>query len=165
MESEFYRPSKFIVPQNSNTTAPISCSVVLNERMTSSDWHQDVRHIVLRPLGDKVTIQYTSGDIAMVYPTNIFDIDKFASSMGYDPNMTFHLTSTTSSVPPLFPTPCTIRHALKYYLNILGVPTRRTVELLSFFCTNQEEKEKLIEIGRAPDGADLYHVNQHLMNL
>jgi len=134
--------------------------------MTSTEWHQDVRHIILRPTSNERKLDYSPGDIAVMYPINLFDIDKFCALMHYDPNMLFKLMPAAATItargqlpppPPLFPTPCTIRHALKYYLNILGVPTRRSVELLSFFCTNAEERDKLVEIGRRPDGADLYH--------
>jgi sulfite reductase alpha subunit-like flavoprotein len=166
-DCSFHSTSTSIVPQSTTNNRPVLCRVVQNERMTAKDWHQDVRHIILCPTDDATTIEYAPGDIAVIYPTNIFDVDKFARFMGYDPDMIFILsspssqtTTSTSTLPlplPLFPTPCTVRKALKYYINILGVPTRRAVELLSFFCTDPEEKEKLIEIGRRPDGADLYH--------
>ena len=168
LPSQFYRPGKSIVPQAESTgstapttacSPPIFCAVVQNDRMTSLEWHQNVRHIVLRPLSNNITLKYSAGDIAVVYPTNVFNVEQFAATMGYDPDAMFCLASTTAtaSTLPLFPTPCTIRYALQYYLNILGVPTRRAVELLSFYCTNSEERDKFIEIGRSTEGADLYH--------
>ena len=162
-DCSFYQTNQSIIPQLTANNRPTTCKMIQNKRMTSQDWHQDVRHIILCPTESNLIIDYKPGDIAVIYPTNVFNIDAFAQLMGYDPNSMFTFTSSHSfqsssqSKLPLFPTPCTVRNALKYYINILGVPTRRSIELLSFFCTNKEEQNKLIEIGRLADGADLYH--------
>ena len=46
-----------------------------NERMTSVKWHQDVRHIEV--LLQSKNIVYQAGDIAVIYPENIFDVEVF----------------------------------------------------------------------------------------
>ena len=54
---------------------PLSGEVVKNERMTSVNWHQDVRHIEV--LLQSKNIVYEAGDIAVIYPENVFDVEQF----------------------------------------------------------------------------------------
>ena len=43
--------------------------------MTDISWHQDVRHIELALSGEKIS--YEAGDIAVIYPENLFNVDDF----------------------------------------------------------------------------------------
>eukprot|EP00946_MAST-07B_sp_MAST-7B-sp1_P001210 g1210.t1 len=161
-KTKFYKP-----PRGSRPTPdgmPHLCTTMRNTRMTSEDWHQDVRHIVLSPApGEENShqLEYDAGDIAVVYPRNVFDVDSFAQLMGFNPDSVFSLKSCggggSSNILTLFPTPCTVRQALTCYLDVLGTPRRYAVEMLSHFATDPVEKDKLMEIGARRDGVDLYH--------
>ena len=168
-ESKFYQPPKRSC--RGGGKLPHQCHVLSNNRITASDWHQDVRHIVLSVSDPSKngTLEYVAGDIAVIYPENVFDVDDFARQMGYNPDRIFRLehvgncdeqllsTGKNDDSLRLFPTPCTVRKALQCYLDVLGTPKRYAVELLSHFATDPVEKEKLLEIGASTEGVDLYH--------
>lgn len=61
-----------------------------------------------------------------------------------------------TSLPPLLPQPCTIRHLVTHYLDISCVPRRSFFELLSYFSTNELEREKLQEFSSAQGQEELY---------
>ena len=50
---------------------------------------------------------------------------------------------------------CSLRHLLTHVLDITAVPQRSFFEMLSHFATEEEEREKLLELSSA-EGADLY---------
>jgi sulfite reductase alpha subunit-like flavoprotein len=169
--TQFYKPPMGSRPTPGGT--PHACRVECNTRMTSEDWHQDVRHIVLGlapndsqkegdGTADHQTLEYAAGDIAVIYPKNVFDVDSFARLMGFDPDTVFSLHPLGDEMHSeqhvaLFPTPCTVRQAFCCYMDVLGTPRRHAVEMLSHFATDAVEKDKLMEIGAAKDGVDLYH--------
>ena len=141
---------------------PLSGEVVKNERMTSVNWHQDVRHIEV--LLQSKNIVYEAGDIAVIYPENVFDVEQFLKQ--YIPGTTEEadtldgdtIVFASSKRDPnkwLFP-PSTLRNVFLKYLDILGVPKRYAIEQLSHFATDPEQKEKLLEISSSA-GVDLYH--------
>ena len=66
------RENKYVIE---TTAATIEWGVVKNERMTSVNWNQDVRHIEI--LLQNKNIIYEAGDIAVIYPENVFDVDQF----------------------------------------------------------------------------------------
>ncbi len=184
--TQFFKPPNGARPTPGRR--PHSCRVVRNARMTSADWHQDVRHVILTlavsknrkknseadegedaveehtsdATSKKQSLEYAAGDIAVVYPRNVFDVDSFAKLMGFDPDSVFSLQPLGDEIHSkqfmsLFPTPCSVRQAFCCYLDVLGTPRRHAVELLSHFATDTIERDKLIEIGAAKDGVDLYH--------
>lgn len=59
-------------------------------------------------------------------------------------------------LPALLPQPCTIRHLVTHYLDISCVPRRSFFELLSYFSTNELEREKLQEFSSAQGQEELY---------
>lgn len=61
-----------------------------------------------------------------------------------------------TSIPALLPQPCTIRHLVTHYLDISCVPRRSFFELLSYFSTNELEREKLQEFSSAQGQEELY---------
>lgn len=61
-----------------------------------------------------------------------------------------------TSLPALLPQPCTIRHLVTHYLDISCVPRRSFFELLSYFSTNELEREKLQEFSSAQGQEELY---------
>lgn len=61
-----------------------------------------------------------------------------------------------ASLPALLPQPCTIRHLVTHYLDISCVPRRSFFELLSYFSTNELEREKLQEFSSAQGQEELY---------
>lgn len=61
-----------------------------------------------------------------------------------------------TSLPALLPQPCTIRYLVTHYLDISCVPRRSFFELLSYFSTNELEREKLQEFSSAQGQEELY---------
>lgn len=61
-----------------------------------------------------------------------------------------------TSLPPLLPQPCTIQYLVTHYLDISCVPRRSFFELLSYFSTNELEREKLQEFSSAQGQEELY---------
>lgn len=67
-----------------------------------------------------------------------------------------HLIGNAAGSVLDLPTECTIRDLLTRYLDILGTPRRLFFERVSLFASNEEERDKLLELA-SPGGADLLH--------
>jgi|EP00945_MAST-04E_sp_MAST-4E-sp1_P006819 sulfite reductase alpha subunit-like flavoprotein len=155
---EFYDP-----PLRSYDIAfgPIPCVLKTNKRLTAESWTQDVRHVelgLLRP------VPYEAGDIAVVYPQNVFDVDAFLQGYraekdgqgeSYSGDDVVNLTSKGTGRQGL-PAGCTVRDLFLKHLDVLGVPKRYALEQLSHFASDPEQQEKLLEISSS-SGVDLYH--------
>ena len=160
-------PHGAYIPNNcKKNTYPVIANVRKNDRMTDISWHQDVRHIELALSGEKIS--YEAGDIAVIYPENLFNVDDFLKEyfnsdnnknqddvQNLNGNTIVYANLKTNRNIMLFP-PCTLRDVFLKYLDLLGVPKRYAIEQLSHFASDQEQQEKLLEIS-ASDGVDLYH--------
>ena len=160
-------PHGAYIPNNcKKITYPVIANVRKNDRMTDTSWHQDVRHIELTLSGEKIS--YEAGDIAVIYPENLFNVDDFLKEyfnsdnnknqddvQNLNGNTIVYANLKTNRNIMLFP-PCTLRDVFLKYLDLLGVPKRYAIEQLSHFASDQEQQEKLLEIS-ASDGVDLYH--------
>jgi len=128
--------------------------VIRNDRITSQDWEQDVRHLEINAVDCP---PYVAGDIAVVYPENIIDEHKlitFARRLGIDD---LDLKFTCLQFEKMFLQPCMDgRTLLIRYLDILGTPRRSFFEAMHFFATDEDEKAKLLEMASS-EGNDLFH--------
>jgi len=135
---------------------PYYAKLKSNTRITSEDWEQEVRHLVL-DLGDS-KITYEPGDVVYVLPSNIpKDALEFISYMGYDPNTVIkRFEPMEEDVPPSdLPTPSTVLELITSYFDIMGTPRRHFFELLRFFATASHEIEKLEEFSSTEGQEDL----------
>ncbi|XP_053940286.1 NADPH-dependent diflavin oxidoreductase 1 isoform X2 [Cuculus canorus] len=136
---------------------PFSARVVSNQRVTAESHFQDVRLIEFDVTGSGIT--FSAGDVVMIQAQNCpEDVQQFCQLLRLDPDRQFVLKPTESgtSLPALLPQPCTIRHLVTHYLDISCVPRRSFFELLSYFATNELEREKLQEFSSAGGQEELY---------
>ncbi|KAM9595107.1 NADPH-dependent diflavin oxidoreductase 1 isoform 4-T11 [Morphnus guianensis] len=104
-------------------------------------------------------VRFSAGDVVMIQPQNCpEDVQQFCQLLRLDPDRCFVLkpTDPDASLPALLPQPCTIRHLVTHYLDISCVPRRSFFELLSYFSTNELEREKLQEFSSAQGQEELY---------
>ncbi|XP_010562921.1 NADPH-dependent diflavin oxidoreductase 1 isoform X4 [Haliaeetus albicilla] len=136
---------------------PFAARVVSNQRVTAESHFQDVRLIEFDVTGSG--IMFSAGDVVMIQPQNCpEDVQQFCQLLRLDPDRRFVLkpTEPDASLPALLPQPCTIRHLVTHYLDISCVPRRSFFELLSYFSTNELEREKLQEFSSAQGQEELY---------
>ncbi|KAM6316409.1 NADPH-dependent diflavin oxidoreductase 1 isoform 5-T5 [Podargus strigoides] len=136
---------------------PFAARMVANRRVTAESHFQDVRLIEFDVTGSGIT--FSAGDVVMIQPQNCpEDVQQFCQLLRLDPDRRFVLKpmEPDTSLSALLPQPCTIRHLVTHYLDISCVPRRSFFELLSFFSTNELEREKLQEFSSAQGQEELY---------
>ncbi|NXG08222.1 NDOR1 oxidoreductase, partial [Sakesphorus luctuosus] len=136
---------------------PFAARVVSNRRITAPSHFQDVRLMEFDITGSGIT--FSAGAVVMIQPQNCpEDVQQFCKLLRLDPDRRFVLKPTEpgTSLPPLLPQPCTIRHLVTHYLDISCVPRRSFFELMSYFSTNELEREKLQEFSSAQGQEELY---------
>ncbi|KGL97475.1 NADPH-dependent diflavin oxidoreductase 1 [Charadrius vociferus] len=136
---------------------PFAARMVSNQRVTAESHFQDVRLIEFDVTGSG--IMFSAGDVVMIQPQNCpEDVQQFCQLLRLDPDRCFMLKPTEpgTSLPALLPQPCTIRYLVTHYLDISCVPRRSFFELLSYFSTNELEREKLQEFSSAQGQEELY---------
>ncbi|KFR03211.1 NADPH-dependent diflavin oxidoreductase 1 [Opisthocomus hoazin] len=136
---------------------PFAARMVSNQRVTAESHFQDVRLIEFDVTGSGIT--FSAGDVVMIQPQNCpEDVQQFCQLLRLDPDRRFLLKPAEpgTSLPALLPQPCTIRHLVTHYLDISCVPRRSFFELLSYFSTNELEREKLQEFSSAQGQEELY---------
>ncbi|XP_075375543.1 NADPH-dependent diflavin oxidoreductase 1 isoform X3 [Mycteria americana] len=136
---------------------PFAAQLLSNQRVTAESHFQDVRLIEFDVTGSGIT--FSAGDVVMIQPQNCpEDVEQFCQLLRLDPDRRFVLKPTEpgTSLPALLPQPCSIRHLVTHYLDISCVPRRSFFELLSYFSTNELEREKLQEFSSAQGQEELY---------
>ncbi|KAM6337556.1 NADPH-dependent diflavin oxidoreductase 1 isoform 2-T2 [Alca torda] len=136
---------------------PFPARMVSNQRVTAESHFQDVRLIEFDVAASGIT--FNAGDVVMIQPQNCpEDVQQFCQLLRLDPDKCFVLkpTEPDTSLPALLPQPCTIRYLVTHYLDISCVPRRSFFELLSYFSTNELEREKLQEFSSAQGQEELY---------
>lgn len=131
-------------------------TVARNERMTSADWWQDVRHLsfALDPL-DPMT-NYEPGDIlAVYYENNRQDVDALLSMLSLPADQPIRIQALHDRQNRLASAVTTPRILFTSLLDICARPKRSFFRMLSNLAQNPEEKAKLIELA-SPEGTDLY---------
>ncbi|XP_063065983.1 NADPH-dependent diflavin oxidoreductase 1 [Engraulis encrasicolus] len=140
-----------------SSARPFLARVLSNQRVTSSNHFQDVRHIEFDISGSN--IEFSAGDVVMMRPCNAAeDVEQFCQIMRLDPESQFTLQSTddTTALPSRLPQPCSVRYLVESFLDIAAVPRRSFFELLATFATNELEREKLTEFSSAQGQDELY---------
>lgn len=163
------------------TTSPILARVLSNSRITSPTWNQNVFHLALSledrkesdaPAGSLNTPSHVAGDVLIVYPENPPDVVDLAVSIfctrvvnpsriiTADTVISYrrstHATAGSIRRNRLMEATCTLRELFSRLLDITAVPQRSFFEALSLFASNEEEREKLVELSSS-EGADLYY--------
>jgi sulfite reductase alpha subunit-like flavoprotein len=162
--------------QKGNKQAPLMGTVVANERITSSDWEQDTRHIriTLKSMATSdpsesvavASLPYEAGDIATVLPFNSDElVDRFLAvlprriqaladqpiDLEIDKNL---MNNSFCHWPKRF----TLRGWLKYCADIHALPEREDLRALSAFCSmehalGRDQREKLQSLSEVSDAA------------
>ncbi|KAL0486809.1 ndor1 [Acrasis kona] len=135
----------------------VTCAKVLeNDRITSSDHFQSVRHLVI-----ETNLKYGPGDVCAIMPKNLtIHIEALCKRFNLDPNQTFRIQKTDPDAPD-FPDQVFTWHTLfEQYLDICGTPRRYFFQLLSQLAHDEEEKDRLEWFGCSDGIDDLYRYNQ-----
>ncbi|TEB33682.1 riboflavin synthase domain-like protein [Coprinellus micaceus] len=141
-------PSRVVLEE---TTARVKA----NERITASDWYQDVRHFEFEFQGD---IKYDPGDVAIIHPvaTND-DVDSFLEIVRWsdraDVPCVIRRHVEDQSLPDFLPQVSTLREIFTRYLDFNSVPRRNFFQYLRYFSEEELETEKLDDF-LSPQGAD-----------
>jgi sulfite reductase alpha subunit-like flavoprotein len=123
-----------------------------NARITTPNYFQDVRHIVLRT---DEPLEYGPGAVAVIYPKNYpEDVNHFIELMGWKDiaDRPLHLVASSDYRPrqgsasplralDLSKTPLTIRWLLENVLDIMSIPRRSFFASLVYFAGTRTEDE------------------------
>jgi sulfite reductase alpha subunit-like flavoprotein len=131
--------------------------VASNLRLTTPDWAQDVRSIrIAMPASYPA---YNAGDVAVVYPRNSGlgneALERLAGRVGLALDDCIAISprglSTADAdlvLPPsdarVFPRMCSLRDVFDSYLDLRGIPRRGFFEQLSFFASDEEQRDKYV---------------------
>lgn len=158
------------------TTSVIDTMVIENTRLTAETWEQDVRliklalpsRIIHSDVANNTTSSSTSttkewyypGDIAAIHYQNAEQEVAKALSLVHEYKPSQQLKITRKATLPtrqsrLTQAYCTLIELFTKHLDINALPPRSFFYNLSFYSTNDEEREKLIELSSA-EGTDLY---------
>uniref|UniRef100_H2Z1M5 NADPH-dependent diflavin oxidoreductase 1 n=1 Tax=Ciona savignyi TaxID=51511 RepID=H2Z1M5_CIOSA len=136
---------------------PYLAALTGNQRVTATEHFQDTRLISLDISAVVDKMRYEPGDVVMVQPRNLpHNVNALLELLPYKPDMliTFHsLDDDDDSTTSLPKQATTLREIATNYLDFMSVPRRCFFQLLSHFSTDENEKEKLVELGQ-PEGTD-----------
>jgi len=92
-------------------------------------------------------IKYETGDHVGIWPENDpEEVSRVVERLGLDHSRldaVFDLKSTKPGAKTPFPTPCTIRTALTFYLDLREQIKQHQLQILAKYATNQDEKDHL----------------------
>jgi len=129
---------------------PVLATVRANRRLTHADWPQDVRHIEF-----DAALQFSAGDVLYLTPSNV--------PAGGEVLQRFVRTklADAADVPVVFspahafiPDGVTPREACEEWLDVMGTPRAGFFECASFFCTDAEERERMLELAEGVGYSD-----------
>ncbi|CAG2162563.1 unnamed protein product [Oppiella nova] len=140
---------------------PYLAKVLSNERITSEDHFQDVRHIKLEVNDTKLS--YGLGDVCCIKPQNSdLNINRFLSLLNLNKDMYFTLEKnehnwlSESSYYNNLPKPCSVLTLVTEYMDIQSIPKPSFFDLFYRFSDNDLEKEKLKQFAQNSTSDDLY---------
>eukprot|EP01135_Chromosphaera_perkinsii_P003525 Nk52_evm25s246 gene=Nk52_evmTU25s246 len=145
---------------------PLCGQMTVNKRLTSENHFQDVRHIEIclqdsekDITGDSCSttqLSYNPGDIFCTRPLNSEEtiewfLERFQLSK--DIQISLDPTDKEDILPPksVLMFPCTWHDVAEKYLDLSRVPRKYFFELLAYFTTSEDEKEKLLDLV-SPEG-------------
>jgi sulfite reductase alpha subunit-like flavoprotein len=177
-------PQSFPKPQGGLQLTDITqATITENVRLSRREWSQGLFHLTLT-LPPSQQPLYRAGDVLVVYPPNPTEIVDLALSFFSGTLQTIQVasasgalgatekivlepfteleirkvaTQTSFSRKNRLPSglTCSLRDLFTLHLDITAVPQRSYFEQLSFYATNPEEAEKLLELSSG-EGVDLY---------
>ncbi|KAL7750954.1 NAPDH-dependent diflavin reductase [Sorochytrium milnesiophthora] len=174
----FRQPNEAAGPHESSVSQQLSgfvmSTVVQNDRLTSADHFQDVRHITLQlPSGTQLSLSvfsccwmsthaarnsYAPGDVACVLPQNDPKlVDELLAYMQWqdiaDDAVVLEPSEAEGhgAMPRLAKTQTTLRQILTHLVSPFSTPRRYFFELMSFFADTttslgEQQREKLLEL-------------------
>ncbi|PVF92410.1 riboflavin synthase domain-like protein [Serendipita vermifera] len=148
---------KEILPVEPATTYH-HATLLSNDRITSPDWYQDVRHLVFQ-FDEK--LEWAPGDVAILHPSTQPEdvqalLDRFDWTSIADSPLTIESISYDQPLPSyLTQHPTTLRTLFTSVLDISCVPRKSFFEFLVHFTSDPLEKEKFEEFtSLTADGQD-----------
>lgn len=119
-------------------------------RLTPESHWQDVRLVSFNlPAAEEGLLQCNPGDCLTLYPKNFpQDVQKLIDLMGWAPVADLPLDlSLCGALPKLLfaSSPTTIRTILLNNVDITAIPRRSFLKNMSYYCTDEYHKEKLLE--------------------
>uniref|UniRef100_A0A8R1ICT1 NADPH-dependent diflavin oxidoreductase 1 n=1 Tax=Caenorhabditis japonica TaxID=281687 RepID=A0A8R1ICT1_CAEJA len=133
-----------------------------NQRVTAEDHFQDTRLVKFEiPANSTESWIYQPGDVLMVRPCNLEESVKIAieafdySAELLDRPARIVQTDDFTKAPPayLIGDVTTLRICIERYFDLQQVPKRSFFEMLSYYSTDESEKERLAELA-SPQGLD-----------
>jgi sulfite reductase alpha subunit-like flavoprotein len=128
-----------------------------NRRMTSESHFQDVRFFDFQVSSN---CEYQPGDSMQLYPRNDpAKVQLVLKELGWEDIADKPIQFTPNSIEvasTIYQEPVSLRKLLEMHLDIFGKPRRYFFRLLSFFATNEQHAEKLMEFASAEGQNDLY---------
>ncbi|KAJ3276752.1 NADPH-dependent diflavin oxidoreductase 1 [Terramyces sp. JEL0728] len=134
--------------------------VLKNERITTETHFQDVRHFEFKVPKDT---EYNAGDIMVIKTRNRREkVLEVLEHFGWTNIMNDYIKFKVNPLVPdaILPawlhSPTTLLSLFENHLDIFGRPRRYFFHLLSFFVSDELQKEKLIEFASTEGQSDLY---------
>lgn len=137
---------------------PVYATIAENRELLNTTDGRSTRHLVL-DISDTL-ITYQAGDHLGVLPCNsdkvvaeylrVLKLDEAARTN------VFSLQDKT--LKNVFPARSTVRDALKWYIDLSGVPKKSTLRAFAHYCADPKEKEELLATLRiTPEAQEKYH--------
>lgn len=145
-----------------------TATVTLIKRLTNVSWHQDVRHFVFQlDTAEFSSPSFLAGDVVKIYPCNFVTSISRALKILQRSDRLLTLDTRVTILKSDIRKNCRnnringsgitmlLETILGTYLDICGMPQRSFFQSLASFVSNEDQKEKLIEISSAA-GNDIY---------
>lgn len=151
---------ELLPPDNQNDTnrGKYVGTIIKNKRLTKLDHFQDIRDIQISISSQHFS--YNPGDSLVIYPKNLPEkVNQVLEYLGWEEiadNMIQISCAEENEIPFELKTKMTLRKLFLNHLDIFGKPRRYFFHLLSFFATNEQHREKLVEFSSAEGQNDLY---------
>jgi len=140
---------------------PFIGSISANDKVTDDAHFQDTRLISIDVSQADPGFNYTPGDVVMVQPNNVEqDVNDFLEILPFDSDAVFTFQTCNNETLP-FQQPTSLRYLAQTYFDFKRIPPRSFFQLFSQFSEDENEKEKLIELGSVEGTDDRYdYVNR-----
>lgn len=139
--------------------------LITNERLTTIDNNQDVRHIELdiADIASETQFEYVPGDVVAIHPRNMPEpTSAFIEIFGFKPDDILKISTINEEdddqqeMIDWPPQCCTVRDLFEFHLDLFGTPRRYFFKCLSRFATNTTERERLEEFSSPEYQDEMY---------